>query len=55
MARVDSGDGTLGKLLSDDTLYNKLTSVSANLDSLFVDIKRNPRRYVQLSIFGRKN
>ena len=54
MARVDSGDGTLGKLLSDDTLYSKLLSVSTNLDSLFVDVKRNPRRYVQLSIFGRK-
>ncbi len=53
--KADNGDGTLGKLLNDDTLYRKLVSLSGNADSVMVDFKRNPRRYVNLSIFGRRD
>ncbi len=51
LAKVDSGNGTVGKLLSDPGLYNDLRSVMARVDSLTADLKKNPRKYVNLSIF----
>ena len=50
-ARVESGEGSLGRLLSDTTLAARLESSAAQLDSLLADVKANPRRYVRLSIF----
>lgn len=51
LAKVDSGNGTVGKLLSDPGLYNDLRSVMARVDSLTADLKKNPKKYVNLSIF----
>ncbi|MEO7964659.1 MAG: MlaD family protein [Gemmatimonadaceae bacterium] len=51
LAKVDSGNGTVGKLLSDPGLYNDLRSVIARVDSLTADLKKNPKKYVNLSIF----
>ena len=48
---VESGEGSLGRLLVDSTLALRLESSAAQLDSLLADVKANPRRYVRLSIF----
>lgn len=53
MANINSGDGTLGKLMKDDSLYNNLNSASRELDILLEDLHVNPNRY--LSIFGKKD
>jgi phospholipid/cholesterol/gamma-HCH transport system substrate-binding protein len=51
LARVNTGQGTLGKLVKDETLYNDLDSLSANLNRLVRDIRENPDRYVRVSLF----
>lgn len=55
LTRINKGQGTLGKLAVNDSLYNNLKSTSANLDQLFIDMKANPKRYVHFSIFGKKD
>lgn len=50
---VQTGDGTLGRLLSDPALYDSLTVASGNLASLLADLERYPSRYVHFSLFGR--
>lgn len=51
---VSNQEGTLGKLIHDDSVYNNLNHSIAHLDSLIIDIKENPKRYVQISVFGKK-
>lgn len=51
LARLERGEGTAGKLLQDTTLYDNLKNLIANADSLMVDFKKNPRKYINLSIF----
>lgn len=53
MQKVNQGDGTLGKLINDDELYNNLEDASRQLDLLILDIKYNPGRYVNFSVFGK--
>jgi phospholipid/cholesterol/gamma-HCH transport system substrate-binding protein len=48
---LESGRGTAGKLLSDDSLYTDLRAVVHRADSLMADFKKNPRKYINLSIF----
>jgi len=55
MEKINSGEGTIGKLISNDTIFTNLASATANLDSLFIDIKARPSRYVHVSLFGKKN
>jgi len=55
MEKINSGQGSVGKLLNDDSVYNNLTAATENLDKLFIDIKARPSRYVHVSLFGRKN
>lgn len=50
--KVNSGQGTLGQLINDESLYNNLNNASANLDKLMIDLKANPKRYVSFSVFG---
>lgn len=52
--KVNKGQGSLGKLLNDDGLYNNLNNASANLDRLMIDLKAHPKRYVSFSVFGGK-
>lgn len=52
--KINSGEGTLGALMNDKALYDNLTKTSKTLDELLVDLKENPNRYVQFSIFGKK-
>ena len=54
LSRVESGEGSLGKLLHDDSLYDSLTSASANLSLLLEDLKAHPGRYINISVFGGK-
>ncbi len=53
--KINSGDGSLGMLLNNDSLYNNLNMASNNLDLLLEDMRINPNRYVQVSLFGKKN
>ncbi len=55
MADVQSGKGTLGKLAKDETLYNNFTKTSKELELLLQDLRLNPTRYVNVSLFGKKN
>ncbi|HET7322669.1 MAG TPA: MlaD family protein [Longimicrobiaceae bacterium] len=51
LARINNGEGTLGKLTTDDALYRNLNSAAANLDALLADIKANPKRYINVRVF----
>lgn len=54
VTNVDEGNGSIGKLLKDETLYNNLEGASKQLEQLLQDVKLNPKRYVHISVFGRK-
>jgi phospholipid/cholesterol/gamma-HCH transport system substrate-binding protein len=51
LAKADSGDGSLGKLLNDPGLYYDLRRLTTRLDSLTLDFKQHPRKYINLKIF----
>lgn len=53
--RLASKDGTLGALLNDRTLYNKINDAILSFEILADDLRANPKRYVNLSIFGKKD
>lgn len=55
MNGLKSGDGTMGKLLNDDALYANLTKTSRELELLLQDVRLYPTRYVNVSLFGKKN
>ena len=47
LARIDDGSGTLGKLINEPDLYNRLDSLVTGVDALVADFKSNPRRYLR--------
>ena len=51
IARMDSGEGTLGRLSTDEALYDNLNSAAESVASLLEDLQDNPSRYINLSIF----
>ncbi|MDD3772455.1 MAG: MlaD family protein [Weeksellaceae bacterium] len=51
---INSGKGTLGAIINDKTLYEELMHTTKSLDELLNDLKENPNRYVNFSIFGKK-
>jgi len=53
--QVNSGKGTMGKLIKNDSIYNNLNRASEDLDKLLKDLRINPERYVHISVFGRKD
>jgi len=55
MTNLNSGKGTAGKLLNDDALYNNLAKTSKELELLLQDVRLYPTRYVNVSLFGKKN
>jgi len=54
LAKIESGEGTLGKLVNNEELYNNLSEASKELDLLLQDFRLNPKRYVNVSVFGKK-
>ncbi len=50
-ARLDAGEGSAGKLLKDDKLYNNMNKFFEDADTLVLDFKKNPKKYITLSIF----
>ncbi len=51
--KINNGEGTAGKLLNDPELYNNLQDASDQLNRLILDVKYNPNRYVNFSLFGK--
>jgi phospholipid/cholesterol/gamma-HCH transport system substrate-binding protein len=51
LAKLSDGDGSASKLLNDPALFNDVRSLMVRLDSLTADFKKNPRKYIKLSIF----
>ena len=54
-ARLNSNEGTLGLLMRDASLYTNLDATMRDADSLMMDLRRHPKRYVHFSIFGKKD
>ncbi|MCL2434951.1 MAG: MlaD family protein [Lentimicrobiaceae bacterium] len=52
--KMHEGDGNVAKLLNEDDLYTKLGNTLQSLDDLLVDIKQNPKKYINVTIFGGK-
>jgi phospholipid/cholesterol/gamma-HCH transport system substrate-binding protein len=55
IAKIKTNEGTLGALMNDKTLYNKLNDAILSAEILMDDLRKNPKRYVNVSVFGRKD
>lgn len=55
IGKLNNTSGTAGLLLNDTKLYNNLTATANKLNLLLDDVKTNPKRYVNISVFGKKN
>lgn len=55
LSKINEGQGTLGKLAKNDSLYNNLNKSSEDLDKLLKDLRINPERYIHFSVFGKKD
>lgn len=55
MNDLNSGNGTMGKLLKDEALYNNLNKTSQELELLLQDVRLHPTRYINVSLFGKKD
>jgi phospholipid/cholesterol/gamma-HCH transport system substrate-binding protein len=54
MRKVNTGNGDVAKLLNEDEIYNKLGKTLQSLDELVVDIRTNPKKYINVTVFGKK-
>lgn len=54
LTQVNSGKGSIGLLMKDEGLYHNLNNSTRDLDSLLIDMRKRPQRYVHFSVFGRK-
>lgn len=52
LAQINTGNGTIGKLVKSEDVYKKLDSAIANLDKLLIDVKARPYRYINISVLG---
>ena len=55
LTKVNSGSGSIGSLVSDEKLYKELAQASQNLSLLLADLKENPKRYINVTVFGGKS
>ena len=51
LARIDRGEGTLGRLSTDEALYVSLNKAAESLTALLGDLQANPSKYINISIF----
>lgn len=54
LSAVNNGDGTVGQLVNNDSLYNQLESVTLSLNRLLDDVREHPKKYVHFSVFSGK-
>jgi len=54
LSRIEKGEGSVGKLMKDEAIYNNLEGATKQLEELLEDMKLNPKRYVHFSLFGKK-
>lgn len=52
---INNGQGSLGKIMKDEELYNNLNAASTNLNLLLEDVKAHPKKYVNFSVFGKNS
>lgn len=55
LGAINDGQGSLGKLTSNDSLYRNVNATTASLEKLLTDLRENPKRYVHFSLFGKKD
>jgi phospholipid/cholesterol/gamma-HCH transport system substrate-binding protein len=55
MIALEQGKGTMGKLIKDETLYTNFSKTSKELELLLQDVRLHPTRYINVSLFGKKN
>jgi phospholipid/cholesterol/gamma-HCH transport system substrate-binding protein len=55
VSKLEKGQGSAGKLLVSDSLYNGLNKSLVDLDKLLIDFRVQPKRYIHFSVFGKKN
>lgn len=53
--KLNSTDNTLGLFLNDRSVYDNLSGTLRHADSLMIDLKAHPKRYVHFSVFGKKD
>ena len=51
LTKVESGDGSIAKLMNDPGLYNDLRRIATRVDSMMLDLMANPRKYLKFSVF----
>jgi len=54
-AEIESGNGTIGKLIKEEAMHENLLKMSKELELLLQDLRLNPTRYINVSVFGKKN
>lgn len=55
LGNIEKGNGTIGKLMTDDQMYVNLENASKELEELLRDMKEHPKRFVHFSLFGKKD
>ena len=53
-AKLEKGEGSVGQLLNNDSLYDNINKAAASLDRLLEDVKAHPSRYINITIFNKK-
>lgn len=51
---IQKGEGSIGKLAKDESLYQNITNTTKSLNDLISDLKENPKKYINISVFGKK-